>query len=961
MQTSSTHRHAMPAAISLAIALSLSACGGGAGNTRPTPPPVAPTDPCVTNPNAPQCQPAPPAPPPAAAPSDDYLGLIHAKDAHALGFTGKGVKVAVMDSGIDASLPDFAGRNLTFYNFANGSTVPTDGYGHGSVITGLLAGSATGEFAGGISPDVNLYVGKICDDTGFCTISATRNGNVATTQANYFYDQGVRLFNYSLGNSTTTGGLGLDPSYFSDLSVAYQSMIEGGALFIWAAGNKGAGTLSREAAAPHYFPGLAGGWVVAVNVAADDAGKITGLYSGKDAAGNATGSSDCGIAADWCLAAPGYAYTLGPDGTIFKDGHTSGTSNSAAIVTGAAALVSQAYPWMTGHNIQQTLLTTATHLQDTDDGVSASYQAGTAYTPNSVYGWGLVDAGRAVRGPGQLVGAFDANVGDYASTFSNVIAGSGSLVVGGATGSLELSADNTYSGGTTINGATLVVSGSVASGVTLNGGTLTGFGAVHADVNNITGMVATLNTTPDKGLTIDGNYTVGANGTTSIALGHVLTVGKTAKLDGALILTAPEDAYTPKSTETLIAAGAVDGAFAATDDSKLVYYTAKVNYGATSVTADLTRVNVVHATSMSSPVLANMAQGLEGALKQADGWSQGDYASHKTFLDTAAQFLSASSQAQADASVVSLSGEIHGTVNAIEAVNAGQIDHAVALRQQVATQGAHVSAWVQGLSSDGGLSQSGFASARFRVNGSLLGLDIPVTDNFMGGVLAGKTRATGNLDALAGRVTERDTFAGLYGIYRFDEGAYVAGRATWSHAKLNTVRTALIGDSAYTLGADRTDGVGRVAIEAGKRFGAFTPYVGVSSLRINQSAFAEGGAGGFGLAASSQRHSVTLMDLGARWDKAFAWGGTTATLTGYAAYKHVLHGADLSFTGALVGAPDAPFSIIGQSLPRHAAEAGVTLDASVGEQWGWYFNLNGQAAPNRYHAFGANAGVRFTF
>ena len=77
-------------------------------------------------------------------------------------------------------------------------------------------------------------------------------------------------------------------------------------------------------------------------------------------------------------------------------GHAYGTSFAAPLVAGTAALVSEAYPWMTGHQLQQTLLTTATDIGD--PGV------------DDVYGWGLLNAGKAVRGPAQFTDDWLANV-----------------------------------------------------------------------------------------------------------------------------------------------------------------------------------------------------------------------------------------------------------------------------------------------------------------------------------------------------------------------------------------------------------------------------------------------------------------------------------------------------------------------------------------------------------------------
>lgn len=124
--------------------------------------------------------------------------------------------------------------------------------------------------------------------------------------------------------------------------------------------------------------------------------------------------------------------------------------------------------------------------------------------------------------------------------------------------------------------------------------------------------------------------------------------------------------------------------------------------------------------------------------------------------------------------------------------------------------------------------------------------------------------------------------AGVYGSYRIGTG-YVAGRATWTHAELRINRNALIGGALEAIGSARTDGVGRATIEAGKSFGSVTPYGAVTALRVDQAAFTEQGAAGFGLTAESHRRTATLGDLGLRWNTPFSWIGGDSTVTGYAA------------------------------------------------------------------------------
>ena len=120
-----------------------------------------------------------------------------------------------------------------------------------------------------------------------------------------------------------------------------------------------------------------------------------------------------------------------------------GTSGATPTVTGIAALVKEKYPWMTNENLKMTLLTTATDIGE--KGVDV------------IYGWGLVNADRALNGPKYLDKHLIVYEDGYArfktsglSIFSNNIEGDGGLYKSGP-GTLVLAGNNLYKGGTYVD------------------------------------------------------------------------------------------------------------------------------------------------------------------------------------------------------------------------------------------------------------------------------------------------------------------------------------------------------------------------------------------------------------------------------------------------------------------------------------------------------------------------------
>lgn len=116
--------------------------------------------------------PAPPAEPeaPAGAPFADTDALtwgLQAVRAQESGFTGRGIRVAVLDTGFDAGHPDFTGREITTRSFIDGED-SHDGHGHGTHCIGTSCGprQPDGGRGYGVAPQASIYVGKVLSNEG---------------------------------------------------------------------------------------------------------------------------------------------------------------------------------------------------------------------------------------------------------------------------------------------------------------------------------------------------------------------------------------------------------------------------------------------------------------------------------------------------------------------------------------------------------------------------------------------------------------------------------------------------------------------------------------------------------------------------------------------------------------------------------------------------------------------------
>ncbi|MFI5683700.1 S8 family peptidase [Streptomyces sp. NPDC051636] len=255
---------------------------------------------------------------------DKSVPQIGAPTAWAAGYTGKGVKIAVLDTGVDATHPDLKDQVIESKNFSTAADA-TDHFGHGTHVASIAAG--TGAKSGGkykgVAPDAKILNGKVLDDSGFGDDSGILAGMEWAAQ------QGADVVNLSLG--------GYDTPEVDPLEAEVNKLsADKGMLFAIAAGNEGPQSIGS--------PGSAD---AALTVGAVD-------KSDKLADFSSTGprNGDGAIKPD--VTAPGVDITAAAaKGSVIDqevgekpEGYLtiSGTSMATPHVAGAAAILKQEHP-----------------------------------------------------------------------------------------------------------------------------------------------------------------------------------------------------------------------------------------------------------------------------------------------------------------------------------------------------------------------------------------------------------------------------------------------------------------------------------------------------------------------------------------------------------------------------------------------------------------------------------------
>jgi subtilisin family serine protease len=285
----------------------------------------------------------------------------------AYGLTGKGERIGVIDTGVDPTNPDLAGKISAWKDFVNGRATPYDDAFHGTHVAGTLVGGAVGGGAIGVAPGATLVVAKALSGQG------SGDGSLLIAAAQWMMDPdgNPATADYPTVISNSWVSPAATDTWFLPMVRAWRAL---GIVPVFAAGNTaGAGTIGSPAS-----------YSESVGVGAVDDDKTLAAFSSQGpitwADVNDEGLAPGTVVGKPDLAAPGdFVMSSVPGGYA----EMSGTSMAAPHVAGAVALLRQAAPNMTVDQVVATLEATAGDLGP----------AG----PDNQFGAGLVDVFSAVK------------------------------------------------------------------------------------------------------------------------------------------------------------------------------------------------------------------------------------------------------------------------------------------------------------------------------------------------------------------------------------------------------------------------------------------------------------------------------------------------------------------------------------------------------------------------------------
>ena len=816
-----------------------------------------------------------------------------------------------------------------------------------------------------------------------------------------FGNQNVKIFNQSFGSGKAYD----DPEYarykgegYSTMPLSFNKAVGStsnperqipyfrdivenkGGLFIWSAGNDKDKNSTLDAGLPYFDNRLEPGWISVVGVEELQNGKYNIMGTGKHALSSAGPE-----AAYWAIS----AYNGGATNSAGFYGV--GSSYAAPRVTMAAALVYEKYPWMTNDQIRQTLFTTTDKMEldkDPDDENTTEVEARnvTRY-PDSKYGWGMLNTERALKGPGAFMkyskygydsSTFKADVPAMTTSyFDNNIYGDGGLQKRGF-GTLHLTGNNSFSGGSVVRQGTLEIHQVHASPITVEAGgklVLNPKAIVGYDIDafklieNIDPQKIT-----DSGIKIRNYGTVAFKGTTAIIGGdYVGYSGSTTEVNFLSNVKVLGDIkYEPNTTVKILSNGYVttqgssntimegksfEGNIANVETNGM--RTANVEVKDGKVVATLSRQNPSEYLGENVEASSkNVAENVEKVFEDLDQKVMSGTATKEEVL-MGATVQSMSTMGFTSATEM-MSGEIYASAQALTFSQAQNVNRDLSNRlaglDNFKNSNKDSEVWFSVLGSAGKLRRDGYASADTRVTGGQFGADTKFSPTTTLGVALNYSYAKADFNRYAGESKSDMVGVSLYGKQDLPYGFYTAGRLGLSHISSKVERELLTSTGDTVTGKiNHHDKMLSAYVELGKKFGWFTPFIGYSQDYLRRGSFDESEAS-WGIKADKKNYRTSNFLVGARAE----YVGNKYKLQAYVTQAINTDKRDLSYEGRFTGS-SVKQKFYGVKQAKNTTWIGFGAFREITPVFGVYGNVDFRVEDKKWADSVFSAGLQYRF
>ena len=543
-------------------------------------------------------------------------------------------------------------------------------------------------------------------------------------------------------------------------------------------------------------------------------------------------------------------------------------------------------------------------------------------------------------------------------------------------GTLHLTGNNSFSGGSTVTAGTLEIHQIHSSPITVgSGGTLvlnpkaivgydnSGFSLIGTvDPQKITDSgikVKNYGNVKFNGNTaiIGGDYVAYNGSNTQVGFKNSVKVLGTIRIENANISILSNDYVTKNEIATVMEGQSVEGNIATVETNGMRTASAEIKDG--KIVASLSRQNVVdYVGEDASASTKNVAGNVEKVFEDLDNKIEKGIATEKEVL--AARTLQTMATSTFTSATEVMSGEIYASAQALTLSQAQDVNRDLSNRfsriDNLKNSKDDTEVWFSALGGAGKLRRDGYASADTRIVGGQAGIDKRFSPTTTLGLALNYSYAKANFDKYAGESKSDMVGLSLYGKQDLGNDFYFAGRLGVANVSSKVERELLtaIGDRIEGK-INHHDKMLSTYLEFGKKFNWFTPFVGISQDYLRRGSFDESTAT-WGIKADKKTYRATNFLVGARAEY------VADKYKLYASLSHSINTdkRDLAYEGRFTGSSVAQ-KYYGVKQAKNTTWIGFGAFREITPAFGVYGNIDFRIESNKGRDSVFSTGIQYRF
>jgi len=543
-------------------------------------------------------------------------------------------------------------------------------------------------------------------------------------------------------------------------------------------------------------------------------------------------------------------------------------------------------------------------------------------------------------------------------------------------GTLHLTGNNSFSGGSTVTAGTLEIHQIHSSPITVgSGGTLvlnpkaivgydnSGFSLIGTvDPQKITDSgikVKNYGNVKFNGNTaiIGGDYVAYNGSNTQVGFKNSVKVLGTIRIENANISILSNDYVTKNEIATVMEGQSVEGNIATVETNGMRTASAEIKDG--KIVASLSRQNVVdYVGEDASASTKNVAGNVEKVFEDLDNKIEKGIATEKEVL--AARTLQTMATSTFTSATEVMSGEIYASAQALTLSQAQDVNRDLSNRfsriDNLKNSKDDTEVWFSALGGAGKLRRDGYASADTRIVGGQAGIDKRFSPTTTLGLALNYSYAKANFDKYAGESKSDMVGLSLYGKQDLGNDFYLAGRLGVANVSSKVERELLTATGDRIEGKiNHHDKMLSTYLELGKKFNWFTPFIGISQDYLRRGSFDESTAT-WGIKADKKTYRATNFLVGARAEY---------VADKYKLYASVSHSIntdkrDLAYEGRFTGSSVAQ-KYYGVKQAKNTTWIGFGAFREITPAFGVYGNIDFRIESNKGRDSVISTGIQYRF